>query len=87
MNLSPEERFMIENSPKCTTCEHLTVLHNYHCCTSCTVPECPCRFDTADCDDCGDSFDTVVALRTHASSCTKLPHWERGKQSEPGNTR
>lgn len=30
---------------RCSGCNHLSVLHNTHCCTFCTVPNCDCTKD------------------------------------------
>jgi len=55
MNSAPDllledERAFLASSGRCTKCKHLTALHNFHCCTSCTVPGCACEW--CYCDEC-----------------------------------
>lgn len=45
VSLRGDELKFLASSPRCQVCGHLLALHNYHCCTFCTVPGCRCEWD------------------------------------------
>lgn len=52
MKLTKQEfEYLQEDQSRCDACGHLSILHNYHCCTYCKVSGCPC-----DCDQVDDGY-------------------------------
>lgn len=42
VTLTEDERAFLSESKRCKRCGHLNVLHNGHCCSFCTLPDCNC---------------------------------------------
>lgn len=47
LNLKPEEVAHISagDDKECVKCGHLTIFHNDHCCTYCTIDDCDCELE------------------------------------------
>lgn len=43
--LTDDEVVTLSSSVRCRACGHLDAMHNFHCCTFCTVVGCRCEND------------------------------------------